>query len=61
MEKQLILTFNGDGTYSLDAVGFTGKACRDASAAYETALGPTVDRKPKPEATQGEGTRVGAR
>jgi hypothetical protein len=57
MSKDLVLEFLPDGRVTIDAVGFKGKGCREASADYEAALGTTdVQRTTKPEAHQTETT-----
>ena len=38
-ERELILTFNEDGTVSKEAVGFEGKACKEVTDFIEKALG----------------------
>jgi hypothetical protein len=46
------VSFNDDGTYTIEAVGFegTGKACVDFTRPIEEALGPVTSRTMKPEA-----------
>lgn len=39
--KQVVITFNVDGTSTIDAQGFMGVGCASATAAVEIALGGT--------------------
>lgn len=48
--KRIVITFNDDGTATLDGEGFEGLTCDVAMAPYEEALG-TVKKVYKPEAT----------
>jgi hypothetical protein len=50
--KTIIVEISTTGEVKIDAVGFTGNACEKATAAIEAALGKTVSRQRKPEATQ---------
>lgn len=55
MQKEIIVTIDQLGNSTVEAVGFKGKGCTDATAAIEAALsggGGTVDRKMKPEFNQ---------
>lgn len=50
-----------EGEVTIDAVGFTGRACEDATRALEQALGvQTSPRRMKPEAQQVQRRTVGA-
>lgn len=49
--KQIVVTIQRDGTTSVDAQGFAGKGCHDATQAIELAIGGAgaekdVKRKP---------------
>lgn len=43
--KEIKVTFNTDGTMKVEAAGFTGKACADATAKYIEHLADAVDLK----------------
>ena len=43
--KQLIITVDPDGTTTVKACGFTGKACEDATRQIEEALGVVKKRE----------------
>lgn len=49
--RQIIITIATDGTSTVDAQGFKGKGCADASEQIEIALGGTGTKKKtkKPE------------
>lgn len=47
--KQLVFTIDKDGSTTVEAVGFEGGSCKDATKAFEKALGTTENVKKKPE------------
>lgn len=50
--KQIVVTVQRDGTTSVDAQGFKGKGCHDATEAIEVAIGGAAaskDVKRKPD------------
>lgn len=51
-ERQAIISFKTDGTSKVEAIGFNGMGCTEATAAIEAALsgGAPVARTLKPEA-----------
>jgi hypothetical protein len=50
MEKEVILTFNPDGTVEKEAKGFNGKSCKETTEFIEQALSATNQKfRPKPE------------
>lgn len=51
-QKRVVLTFEDDLTVSIEAAGFTGGACKQATAPYEEALGGVLVRRAKPEMAQ---------
>lgn len=51
------VTIRPDGTVEVDAVGFTGTKCLEATKFYEKALGAVVERKKKPEMEGVSGVR----
>jgi hypothetical protein len=54
LQKTIEITIAADGTPSIEAVGFLGTGCKQATAPYEDAMGTVVDRKDKPEMRQSE-------
>lgn len=59
--KQVILTFNEDGSAKVEAHGFKGKGCEQATAPFEAVLGlDTSGRVKKPEYQQTERQAVKA-
>lgn len=52
MTPTITLTLNTDGTAQIATTGYTGTACRDATAAIEAALGVVTDRQATAEANQ---------
>jgi hypothetical protein len=55
MEREVILTFNTDGTVEKEAVGFNGKGCKETTEFIEKALGATNQKfRAKPEYTRQE-------
>lgn len=53
MAKQIVVTINRDGTSVVDAQGFAGKGCQDATAGLELALAGNApenrDSRKKPD------------
>lgn len=49
MTKELVVTVAPDGSISIDALGFKGKSCAEASAFLEKALGSMAERNKKME------------
>ncbi len=47
--KSIIITIATDGSASVDAQGYTGSECKDATKAIERALGVTSHDTDKPE------------
>jgi len=47
--KQIIVTIDLDGNAKVEAVGFNGKGCKDATKAIEEAVGTVTNVKQKPE------------
>lgn len=49
-EKRIEFHIKTDGTFTIEAFGFEGNSCEQATAPYEEALGgETVEKKRKPE------------
>jgi len=46
---ELHITVKPDGTVEIDAVGYTGTKCLEASQGYEKVLGTVISQKKKPE------------
>lgn len=49
MGRQIVIEIAPDGATTIEAVGFTGTACEDATRALEQALGIATARTGKPE------------
>jgi hypothetical protein len=47
--KEIIIEVAPNGQVTIEAVGFKGKSCDAATAAFEDALGTVSDKKKKPE------------
>lgn len=47
MAREIELIINPDGSTSIEALGFEGKACEDATRELEKALGETIESKRK--------------
>jgi len=47
--KRINIDIGPDGTLTIDAAGFSGPDCEQATRFLEEALGTTVSRKLKPE------------
>lgn len=50
--KELVITIKPDGSIEIDAVGYSGGECYEASRPYE-GVGRVMGRKEKPEARTG--------
>lgn len=50
MEKKIEIVCKKDGTFTIEAFGFEGNSCEQATAPYEEALGgETIEKTRKPE------------
>ncbi len=49
MNKEIEVVVNPDGSVSIDAIGFEGKACEDATRELEKVLGETISEHRKNE------------
>lgn len=49
MRKEIDVIVNPDGSVTIEALGFEGKACEDATRELEKALGKTVSEHRKSE------------
>lgn len=47
--SQIIITISPDGNYQIEAQGYTGSSCTEATASLERALGKAEKRDYKPE------------
>jgi hypothetical protein len=47
--KEIEITVGLDGTTTVEAVGFQGKGCKEATRPYEEAIGPIAADRDKPE------------
>ncbi len=56
--KKIVFTFKADGRVDIDAQGFHGKGCADASAPFEKVLGVEGERVKKPEFYHAEPTKT---
>lgn len=64
MAKEIIITYNPDGTVKIEAEGFVGAECLEGTAAYEKALGlssSNSNKKMKVATPRKEGARVANR
>lgn len=43
--KEIVVIYNPDGSVSIEAIGFEGKACEDYTRELEKALGETLEKK----------------
>lgn len=55
--KEVVVTVTPDGRIEMEAVGFKGKSCVDATEWLEKLLGETKERKFRPEYYQREEQR----
>ena len=51
--RQIIVIVDTDGATTVEAKGFSGTGCKNASKALETALGAVQSDKPTPESYGG--------
>jgi hypothetical protein len=56
--RSIELTFKTDGTTKIEAIGFQGKGCQQATADFEKALGSVTDDRKKPEFYQKQQTTL---
>jgi hypothetical protein len=47
--KRIVITFKPDGSSNVEAFGFEGDECLDATREIENAIGVAGNRSPKPE------------
>ena len=47
--KQILIEVDTTGAVKIEAVGFKGSSCEQATAAFEKALGTVASKKKKPE------------
>lgn len=52
MNGKITLTFHENGTVSVKPEGFVGATCKDATRAFEEALGTTISQEPTEEMYQ---------
>lgn len=57
---KLIITVDTEGNVEIDAVGFKGKECLEASKPFEESLGVILERTKKPELSLGKGVSTHA-
>jgi hypothetical protein len=57
---ELVFTVKTDGSVEIDAKGYSGTGCLEASRPYEKELGVVSERKKKPEILSGEGVKTNA-
>jgi hypothetical protein len=50
--KRIDIDIGPDGSIAIDAVGFSGPDCEEATRFLEEALGETISRQEKPEYRQ---------
>lgn len=62
MERIIKITIGQDGQASIDADGFKGESCKDATKAFEEVYGQKVSYQDKPELHEavGPAVRIGA-
>lgn len=53
--KQVVINFDKFGRATIDAQGFKGKSCEDATQVVEVAIGGAAEKKKKPEFYMPEG------
>ena len=56
--KSIEITFKTDGTTKIEAIGFKGKGCQQATADFEKALGQVTNDKKKTEFYQKQQTTL---
>jgi hypothetical protein len=52
MQRTIEILIGPDGTLTIDAVGFQGADCEEATQFLETTLGVTAHKRHKPESQQ---------
>ncbi len=57
MKKTIEITFAPDGQFSVEAHGFKGTSCHDATKAFEASLGEIKTRRHTTEYFQNETTK----
>ena len=55
--KEIIVEISPDGAVHVEAFGYQGNSCEDATKFIEQALGKTVEQQHKPEYHQQQRTR----
>jgi len=58
---ELYIIIAPDGSVTVEADGYTGSKCLEASRPYEKDLGVPLERRKKPEMFSGEGVKAGDR
>lgn len=48
MAKEIIITVKSDGSTVIEASGYAGRGCLNATKPFEDSLGVITQRKPKP-------------
>ena len=66
MQKEIIVNLNPDGSIEVQASGYKGRDCLQATKPYEDSLGVVGKRRPKPElraqgVSQSAGQRITTR
>jgi len=56
--RSIEITCKGDGTIQVEAIGFKGKGCQEATADFEKALGTVQSDKKKAEYHQKAQTQL---
>ena len=56
--KSIEITFHADGSVKVEAIGFKGKGCQQATADFEKGLGSVTDDTKKPEYHQKQQTTL---
>ncbi len=56
--QQIVIDINQNGTVAIDAQGFQGPDCLEATAAFERALGTVLEERKKPEYAQKKAQKV---
>jgi hypothetical protein len=57
--KRVRVTIDKDGNVKIDAIGFQGAECEQATAELEASLGAPTNRKLKPERSRASAQKVG--
>ncbi len=56
---ELVFIIKPDGSVQIDAKGYSGTGCLEASRPYEKDLGVVAERIKKPDILAGEGVKTG--